>query len=101
MAKRLGTLILLVIVLVVAGAITANLADPGVAIVTTSSPDASVFEATPVQSAMLTFWIVFVLINVLVVAGIAALLLFLGDRFIRSAKASPNKAEQRVSAKSE
>lgn len=65
----------IVIVVLAAGGLTAHLANFDVAIIQTSSPDASVFEATPVQSAAFFAMVLFILVNVLG-AGLTIMAIF-------------------------
>ena len=66
--RKLGILIGLVAVTVICGAISAGLlSNPisGLLIKQTSSPDASTFTATPVQSMQIIVWFGFVLVNMI------------------------------------
>ena len=76
--RKLGILIGLMAITVICGAISAGLLnDPlgGLLIQQSSNPDASPFNATPVQAFQLIVWIGFVLIN-LIGAGLTIAVFF-------------------------
>lgn len=90
-----GVLILaaLIIVVLAAGGLTAQLASFDVAIHQTDSPDASVFTATPGQSAAFFVMVGFIVFNVLG-AGLtlAAVFWFLNRQIIRSQAENPEES---------
>jgi hypothetical protein len=97
--RKLGILIGLMAVLIICGSLSAGLlSDPlsGLLIKQTSSPDASTFAASPVQSFQLIAWIGFVLINMLGAGLTIAAFFWLMNRALagvrRNAPAAPAAA---------
>lgn len=83
--KSLGVLAVLVIVVIVAGGLTAGLANLDFAIIQSTSPDASVFEATPGQSAAFFLMAGFIVFNVLGVGlTLAGIFWFLNRQITRA-----------------
>ena len=92
MKKGLVILVALVIILIVGGGVTSQLASLPM-IQQTDSPAASVFEATPEQANLFFLMVGFILFNV-VGAGLTLLAVFwFGDRAVRSARAMPNRED--------
>lgn len=91
-----GVIILagLMIVLIGGAGLTANLAGEAPTIIQSTDPNASVFTATPEQAAQFIFWIMFVLGNVVVVAGILAVLLWRTHHAVANAKEAPIVGER-------
>lgn len=94
MKRGILLLAFLVAITIAGGVITSGLTLEIPVIRQTSSPDASVFEATPEQANLLTIWIGFVLFN-LVGAGVTIMILFwLGNREVARANAMPSRPQQ-------
>lgn len=73
--KRFGFLLFILVVLLAGGGITANLLSSDLTIEQTTSPDASVFMATPDQATLMLILVGFIIVNVLG-AGITIMLIF-------------------------
>lgn len=84
----------LVIVMIGGAGLTANLATEAPTIIQTTDPNGSVFTATPEQAAQIIFWILFVVGNIVVVAGIFAVLLWRGHKEVKTAKELPVVGER-------
>lgn len=84
--RRVGFLAFFVILVIAGGGLTAQLLQDAPILIQSEIPDASVFEATPQQANQFIFWVVFVIINVVVVAAVLALLMWNGHRGVRVAE---------------
>jgi hypothetical protein len=91
--KNLGTLIVIVVILLVFGAASANLIPKAPVLVQTTDPNGSVLQATPEQANQIGFWVVFVLVN-LIGAGVTLGLVFWflgrGTSSVRGVENQPN-----------
>lgn len=84
MKRGMGILIAAVVVLIVGGGLTSQLAGVPL-IVQTDTPDASVFTATPEQAAQIFILVGIVLSNVVILGGlIAGLFWWLNRSVVRS-----------------
>lgn len=87
--RRTGILAVLIIVVLAGGALSSGMFNlNSLLVIQSSNPDASVFEATPVQAFQFFFWVFFVLGNVVVAGGLLALVFWLLNRMIISARSS-------------
>lgn len=84
----------LVIVMIGGAGLTANLAGEAPTIIQTTDPNGSVFTATPEQAAQFIFWILFVVGNVVIVAGILAVVLWRSHNAVVKAKDLPTVGER-------
>lgn len=85
--KRLGLLIVFVLVLIAGGGLTSGMFNIPV-ILQTADPEASAFVATPGQAELFFLWVGFVIINVLGAGATIALIVWLLDRAVRRAQGS-------------
>ncbi|MGB1287411.1 MAG: hypothetical protein ACPG7F_12810, partial [Aggregatilineales bacterium] len=61
--KRLGTLIVIVVVLLIGGSISSQIVPELPTLIQSEVPDANVFEATPEQANLFILWVGFVVVN--------------------------------------
>lgn len=92
MRRGILFLAVLVAVTIAGGVITSGLMFEIPTIRQASSPDASVFEATPEQANLLVIWIGFVIFNIIGAGSTLALLFWLGNRAVARANATPSRA---------
>ena len=93
MKRGLVTLIILIAIMIGGGVLTAGLLTDAPVLVQSTDPNASVFDATPEQALQITFWVFFVLFN-LVGAGVTiALLMWRGNVEVKRANAMPKAIE--------
>lgn len=94
---RRGVIILIVLMAIMlgGGVFTAGLFGDPPTLIQSTDPNASVFEATPEQALQFTFWIIFVLVNLIGAGATLAILMWRGNIEVKKANAMPNASELR------
>lgn len=88
--RRTGILAVLMIIVITGGVLSSGLFDINtLLVIQTDNPDASTFEATPVQAFQFFFWVFFVLGNVVVFGGILALVFYGLNRLLTQEHNTP------------
>jgi len=82
-------LAIFVIILLVGGAFSSGLIPSAPVLTQSIDPNASVMAVTSEQANQLVFWVIFVLVNVIGVGVTIAVLIWLGSRAVKNAKAMP------------
>lgn len=95
---RTGLIVLagLVIIMIGGAGLTSQLAPSVPTVIQTADPNASAFEATPLQAGQFIFWVVTVIGNVVLLGAGLAGLLWLSNREVSKAKAMPTLEERRA-----
>jgi hypothetical protein len=88
--RRTGILAVLMIIVITGGVLSSGLFNINtLLVIQTDNPDASAFEATPVQAFQFFFWVFFVIGNVAVVGGVLALVFYVLNRMLTQERSTP------------
>jgi len=89
-----AVLAFLVIVMIAGGVLTSNVGLEIPTLIQSDDPNASYFEATPVQATQFVLWVGFVLFNVLGAGVTVMVLLWLGNWGVKSVENLPTRSER-------